>query len=188
MSKNKKETSEAITLRRHSRQAAKLGFAFIAIYIVSILIYTAWKLLTRDALTERWAVAAIALGANTILWIFSDKKGFAPLYYRGIIFLLMCMYLAVATFSIYTERGMASNSIILYAIPLVIASLTYSARAIFATAALASITYSAAAISYFRHFPSEGYKVELYGQLVFYSAILFLIAGLLWILMRSKKA
>ncbi len=188
MSKIKKESSEAIKLRQNSRRAALLGFAFVGIYIVSILIFTAWKLMTREALTDRWTVAVVALAANTVLWIFSTKKGLAPLYYRGIIFLLICMYIGIATFSIYSERGMASNAIILYAIPLVIASLVYSARALFATAALCSITYSAAAISYFKHFPSEGYKIELYGQLVFYSAVLFLIAALLWVVSRSKRA
>lgn len=144
--------------------------------------------MTPEALTNRWTVVAVALGATTALWLFSRRQGLSDLYYRGIIVLLICVYIGVATFSIYSERGMASNAIILYAIPLVISALTYQARSIFATAALASITYSAAAISYFKHFPSEGYKVELYGQLVFYSLILFLLATLLWVVIRSRRA
>ncbi len=188
MAKTKKATSEAEQLRVNSQRAVKLSFVFIAIYIVQILIYTAWKLLTRDALTERWSVIAAAFAATSVLYLFSRQKNLSSASYRGTIVVLTCVYIAIASFSIYTERGMASNSIILYTIPIIIASLTYSAKTLFATAALAAVTYSASAISYFKHFPSEGYKVELYGQLVYYGAVLFLVAALLWVIVRSKQA
>ncbi len=188
MAKTKTITTEASISRTNSLRAMKLSFVFVIIYIVQILIFTAWKLLTRDALTERWSVIAAALAATTVLYIFARQKNLSALYYRGLIVLLVCVYLAIATFSIYTERGMASNSIIIYTIPIILASLTYSARTLFATAALAAITYAASAISYFKHFPSEGYKVELYGQIVYYGAILFLVAALLWVVIRSKQS
>lgn len=175
-------------LQINSQRATQLSFVFIGIYAVSILIFTAWKLITPESLADRWTVFFVALAANTTLWFFSRRKNLNDLYYQGIISLLICVYIGVATYSIYAERGMASNAIILYAIPLAIASLTYRARALFATAALSSLTYSTAAIIYFRHYPSEGYKVELYGQLVFYSAILFLLAALLWTVVRSRRA
>lgn len=184
----KKQTMEGKRLQQASLRATRLGFVFIAIYVMSIIIYKAWKLLTPDALQNRWTIAAVALGVNLALWWFSRKPRLAPLYYQGIIFFQILMYISVATLSIYSERGMASNAIILFAIPLVIVALSHSGKALFGTALLCSAAYSGAAIKYFREFPSEGYKVELYGGIVFYSAILFLIAALLWVVVRSKNS
>lgn len=97
------------------------------------------------------------------------------------------MYLGVAAYSIYAERGMASNSVILFTIPLIIVALEYSGKALLATTALCSAIYAGTAIKYFKDYPSEGYKVELYGGIVFYVSIIFLISALLWVLVRSKN-
>lgn len=185
MAKTKKTNADQLQLS--SLRTARLGFVFIAIYVLSIGIYDAWNLVTPDKLRERWLIALVLLAINTTLWFFSKKRKLAPLYYQGIIFLQICMYLAVATYSIYAERGMASNAIILYAIPLSIAAVAYSGKILLLTAFASSAAYTGAAITYFRQFPSEGYKVELYGGIVFYTAIFFLLSGLLWVLVRSRN-
>ena len=185
MAKTKKTTANPLQIS--SQRTARLGFVFIAIYVVSIGIYDAWNLVTPDKLRERWLIALILLVINTTLWFFSKKRKLAPLYYQGIIFLQICMYLGVATYSIYAERGMASNAVILYAIPLSIAAIAYSGKILLLTAFASSAAYTGAAILYFRQFPSEGYKVELYGGIVFYTAIFFLLSGLLWVLVRSRN-
>lgn len=187
MAKTKKVSSEASRLQQVSQRATRLGFVFISVYVVSILIFTAWKLMEPDALQDRWIIAAVALAANTTLWLFSRQKNLSTMYYQGIIVIQILMYIGIATFSIYTQRGMASNAIILYAIPLVIAALSYSAKMLLAAAVACSAAYAGAAITYFKHYPSEGYKVELYGEIVFYCAVIFLLAALLHILARSRK-
>ncbi len=183
-----KEKNESARLQKGSLRTAQIGFLFLAIYFLTTLIFGAWQLLTPDMLQKRWIITLVALSINTTLWYFSRKPRLVPLYYRGIIFLQMCMYLAIATFSIYTERGMASNAVILYAIPLTIAALSYSAQALFASATICAISYASATILYFKQFPSEGYKVELYGSIVFYIGILYLLSTLLWIIVRARNA
>ncbi len=185
---NKAEVSESNRMHLASLRTARLGFVFIAVYILSTAIYQAWRLLTPNALQTRWFVILAVMSINATLWWFSHKPRLRPSYYRGIIFLQIAMYIGIATYSIYAERGMASNAIILYAIPLIIVALEYSGRALAFTALVCSGAYAAAAIRYFNMFPSEGYKVELYGGIIFYSGILFVLAALLWVLIRSKAA
>ncbi len=182
----KKQKAESLRLQQASLRTAKLGFLFVAIYATSTLIYRLWKLMTPEILQQRWIIVIVTLSITLALWWFSRGRNLSPGYYRGIILLQIFMYLGVAAYSVYAERGMASNSIILFTIPLIIVALEYSGKALLSTAALCSAIYTGAAIKYFKDYPSEGYKVELYGGIVFYVSILFLISALLWVLVRSK--
>lgn len=183
MAKNNTKKLQLATLR-----TARLGFAFTVIYAISIAIYHAWELLTPDILQQRWTIVAVLLGVNATLWWFSRKSGLASLYYKGIIFLQIITYILLSGYMIYAERGMASNAIILFVIPIVIAATELSTISLITTAGLAVATYAFAAIRYFNEFPSEGYKVELYGGIVFYGAVLFLISALLWVVIRINSS
>lgn len=168
-------------------RTARLGFVFTAIYGLSVGIYQAWALITPELLQIRWTIVAILLGINFALWWSSRTPKFTNLYYKGIIFLQIITYVALAGYMIYAERGMASNAIILFVIPIVIAATELSTLSLITTATLATGTYAYAAIRYFNEFPSEGYKVELYGGIVFYGAILYFISALLWVVMRINS-
>lgn len=183
---NKKQKSDSKRLQLASIRTTRLGFVFVIIYAISTLIFQLWKLLTPEILIQRWLIALIALTVITSLWWYSRSRNLSPTYYKGIILLQIFMYLFIGAYSIYAERGMASNSIILFTIPLIIIALEFSAKSLFATATLCSLVYASSAVSYFKNFPSEGYKVELYGGIVFYVSILYLISALLWVLVRSK--
>lgn len=168
-------------------RTARLGFVFTAIFALSVGIYQAWELITPDLIQTRWTITAVLLGVNITLWWFSRHPGFANLYYKGIIFLQIITYIMLAGYMIYAERGMASNAIILFIIPVVIAATELSTLALATTASLAVATYAYAAIRYFNEFPSEGYKVELYGGIVFYGAVIFFISALLWVVIRINS-
>lgn len=184
MSKTNTKKLQLATLR-----TARLGFVFTAIYALSVGIYQAWKLITPELLQVRWTIVAILFGVNVVLWWSSRAPKFTNLYYKGIIFLQIITYIALAGYMIYAERGMASNAIILFVIPIVIAATELNTISLITTATIATGTYAYAAIRYFNEFPSEGYKVELYGGIVFYGAVLYFISALLWVVMRinSKK-
>lgn len=182
----KKQKLESKRLQQASLRTTKLGLVFVAIYGISTLIYQLWKLITPDILQQRWIIVIVTFTIAIVLWWVSRSRNLSPTYYKGIIFLQILMYLGVATHSIYTERGMASNSVILFAIPLIIVALEYSGKALISTAILCSAIYAGTAIKYFKDYPSEGYKVELYGGIVFYVSIILLITALLWVLLRSK--
>jgi Na+/proline symporter len=55
------------------------------------------------------------------------------------------------------------------------------------SATLAAAAYSLTAVWYYVANPSEGYRIELYGEVGFYSALFFIVAALLWDIMRSKN-
>ncbi len=182
-----KKQAESKRLKTSILRITKLGFAFVFIYAISTLVYKLWGLLTPEILMQRWIVTLLVLSVVSVLWWHSKGKMLTATYYKGLIMLQILMYLAVAAYSIYSERGMASNSVVLFTIPIVIVALEYNGKALLSTTALSILVYSSASIKYFKDYPSEGYKVELYGGLFFYASILLLVAGLLWVLMRSKK-
>ncbi len=183
-----KKQAESKRLQQATLRVTRLGFVFVGIYAISTLIYKLWKLMTPDILMQRWIICLVVLSITSTLWWFSRSRNLSAVYYKGIIMLQILMYLGVASYSIYAERGMASNSIILFTIPLIIVALEYNTKALLATTALCILVYSSTAIKYFRDFPSEGYKVELYGGIMFYASILILISSMIWVLMRSRNA
>jgi hypothetical protein len=59
--------------------------------------------------------------------------------------------------------------------------------ALFATALLAIATYTTTAISYFVLNFNEGYMAELYGEVIFYSAIFVIVAAFLWSISHKQN-
>jgi hypothetical protein len=177
----KTKRSQLATLR-----ASRMGFVFIFIYGLTTIIYKLWKLQTPDVLRQRWIIILILLILNVIFWQISKRFGLKEHIYKFIIALQIATYMAISIYSIYSERGMDSNAIILFVIPLIIAGLEYNGRVLFAVTSLCAVSYGATAIRYFEENPSEGYKIELYGGILFYSGILYLISALVWILIKTK--
>lgn len=184
----KQKNKDSGRLQKVAQQSARLGFVFVAIYAATTLIYRAWKLLPPPVLQAHWTLTLIALSVTIILWWFSKTSRLPAIYYQGLIFLQICLYISIATYSIYTQRGMASTAVILYAIPLIIAALSWGKKTLFATACGSALSYALATTIYFHNNPSEGYRVELYGNIFFYSAVMFLLASLLWVLVTTKKS
>ncbi len=184
----KKSTKSSVsTLRAPIVRITRAHFFYVAAYTAFVLEYDAWKLITPDSLLQRWTIATIMLVVTTICWYAARNKVKNDQYYAAIAWVLIILDLYVAGFSVFSQRGMASRGVALFAVPIIIATLV-SRAALFATAALATAVYTFAAVRYFALHPSEGYKVELYGDLTFYSAIFFVLAAFLWIVVsRTKK-
>lgn len=174
-------------LQTNTVRVARLHFFFIAVFAASVIAYDAWKLITAQALQQRWTVAVWMLTITTIVWFIARNTTLSPGIYSTLIMILIAMDLAVAGYSVYSGRGMASRGVALFAIPIAVSAITLSRSALFATASLSTGIYSYAAIRYFTEHPSEGYKVELYGDLLFYGASFFILAALLWVVVRSVQ-
>lgn len=174
-------------LQTNTVRIARIHFVYIFIYAASIIAYDAWRLITAEALIQRWSVAVTMLIVTTIAWYIARNSSQTASVYRLIILFLVSMDIVVAGFSVYTGRGMSSRAVALFAIPIVISAVTLSRSAIYATASLSAGIYSYAGIKYFTDHPSEGYKIELYGDLLFYSAGFFILAALLWVIVRSVQ-
>jgi hypothetical protein len=175
-------------LQTNTVRISRFHFVFVFIYAASVIAYDAWKLITAQALLERWTVAVLMLVVTTVVWFIARNTTLSLGVYRSLLYALIVMDIVVAGYSVYSGRGMASRGVALFALPIIVSAITLSRSAIFATASLSVGVYSYAAIKYFTDHPSEGYKVELYGDLFFYGACFFILAAMLWTLVRSVQA
>jgi hypothetical protein len=169
-------------------RVARLHFFYVLVFAVSIIAYDAWKLITSQALIERWTLAVVMLSVTTIVWFLARNTSQSMRVYQLLLFAVIAMDILFAGYAVYFGRGMSSRGVALFAIPIVVSAVTLSRSAIYATATLCTGAYTYAALKYFTDNPSEGYKVELYGDLLFYAATFFLLASLLWTLARSVQA
>ena len=168
-------------------RVTRVHFFFVLAYAVSIVAFDSWNLIPPESLAKRWTMAAVLLAVNTVLWYAARARGQRELYYKLLTVVLVITDIYLAAFMVYAERGMASRGVALFAIPIVISAALLSRSAVYATAALCTAAYSLAAVRYFAAFPSEGYKIELYGVIAFYSAGFFILAALLGVIVHARR-
>lgn len=168
-------------------RAARVHYYYIAALTASVMVYDAWKVITPQAVLQRWTLLAIMLILVTGVWYASRANARNQMYYRLLAYVLIATDIFVAAFLVYLERGMASRSVALFAVPIAVSMVLNSRSALFATATMCVAAYSFAAVKYFVDFFNEGYRIELYTVLTFYSVCFFVLAGLLWVVMRSHN-
>ena|SRR3990167_10938124 len=168
-------------------RATRAHFVYILAVILQIIIYDASKLITPQAVFRRWLAAAVFMLAVLSIWYAVRTKIRTNSTYKRLILSLILSDIAFASYQVYTQRGMASRAVVLYILPIAVSAILATRSAIFGTAGLCITAYSATAISYFYLNFNEGYKVELYGEVGFYSALFLITASLTWILVRSKQ-
>ncbi len=163
----------------------KLHFVLILALIGQTIIYDASQLITPESVLKRWVAISGLMAVDGIIWyLVKSRSGHIHLY-KSLLGLMILSDIAFASFLVYEERGMASRAVFLFVIPIIISGLLASRSALYATAILSAAAYSLTAVSYFVLNFNEGYKVELYGEVGFYSLIMLLSAGLLAQLLRS---
>jgi len=175
-------------LQTNTVRIARIHFVVIFMFAALTIAYDGFNLIPLTALMDRWTVSLAMLVVTTVIWFIARNTAFGTNNYRVLLYALIVMDILVAGFYVYAGRGMASRGVALFALPIIIAAFTLSRSALFATASLCTGIYSYAAIKYFNEHPSEGYNIELYGDLFFYSAGFFIFAALLWTLVRSVQA
>lgn len=173
-------------LQSNSIRLGRIHFGLVAAYAGLIIASDSWNLVTRQLTSQRWLMFGMLLIVTTVSWYLSRAADRSTLYYRTLMVLIILADVALATFAIYTERGMSSRGVALYFIPIVSSSLLLRRSAIFGTAALATASYVMAATRYFYVYFNEGYRIELYSTLGFYSACFFVVAAVLWVLTSEK--
>ncbi|HYF97275.1 MAG TPA: hypothetical protein VD947_04555 [Patescibacteria group bacterium] len=165
----------------------KLHFCLIALLIGQTILYDSSKLITPEVVLERWVLISGLLVIIGSIWYLVKSKAGHALMYKLLLFAMIVADIMLASYSVYSQRGMASKAVLLFVIPIVISGLLLSRSAVFATAILCIAAYSLAAVSYFVINFNEGYKVELYGEIGFYSLLMLLIAGLTSVLVKSRE-
>jgi hypothetical protein len=167
--------------------ASRVHFFFVLAYGLFTIAYDGWHLTPPPVVAQRWELSAGFLVGITAIWFLAHQNKRSDVWYASLLTFLITLDLVIAGFSIYGERGMTSRGVMLFAIPITVAALSYSRVAIFAVASLSTATYVFAAIKYFYDHPYEGYKVELYGIVGFYCVMFFILAGLLTVLTRRFR-
>lgn len=172
----KAKSSEGIELTRVTRTL----YFFIGVFALSIIIFDAGNLLTKDAVIDRWMLVTALFVLNTAAWFIGAQSNTKAK--TLLICLLAGATLIFAGFMTYWERGMASSSTLLYVLPLLIIATLKNRHALLATAALAAATYAFATVKYFNDYFNEGYRIQLWGNIVLYGGAIFAIAWLILIL------
>lgn len=185
MTQSSKNT--AVQLKLGTLRVSRIHFLYAVALGVQVVIYDAWKLITPQALLQRWLVTAALLGTTTIVWFLAKSRQFTAAGYRNLIYTLVAIDIFVASFAVYSQRGMASRGVFLYVIPIITAAVLASRSTILATTILSVAAYTSTALAYFVLNFNEGYKIELYGEVGFYSVALFIVGFLAWAVVRPKK-
>jgi hypothetical protein len=184
-SKNKTTTN---WLQINVIRAARIYFYTVFVCGAALIAADAGKLFSPQDVFVRWKILAMLLSTSAIVWYAARRSAKSNLYYQVMAYMLILSGIALAAFSVHTERGMASNSVALFALPIAASAVLTSRAALFATAALCTAAYWLSSISYFVLNFNQGYKLELYMTLSFYSAGFFLLAAMLWIVVRQIPA
>lgn len=167
---------------------ARVHFGLAAAYAVFIIASDAWNLVARQLTSERWLMFGVLLVVTTAVWLLARGNIKNDNYYRALVVALVLVDVALATFAVYTERGMSSRGVALYAIPIVSSAVLLSRTAIFGAAAICTAAYVMAATRYFYVNFNEGYKIELYSTVGLYAASFFVLAAILWIVVSAKSS
>jgi len=179
MAKKKRSTPTDLDVTRITRTL----YFFIAILALTIVVFDAGNLIQREAVSRRWILLTIALGANTTAWFLGGVNSLK----KFVIFGLSLMFILVAGLLTYWERGMASSSTIFYIIPLLIVTSLKNRHALIATAIISAGTYALASVKYFNDFFNEGYRIQLWGSLLQYIGTIFIAAWLIMIITGLRR-
>jgi uncharacterized membrane protein YgdD (TMEM256/DUF423 family) len=167
-------------------RATRTIYFFIALFMLSIVIFDSGNLITRESIIDRWTLVTMLLFVNTFVWFGASQKW--PLATRKLpILLLSASLLIFAGFMTYWERGMASTSTILYALPILVIAITRNRHAVQAISILAAGIYAFSAVKYFNDYFNEGYRVQLWGTIVLVGGCILTVSWLTMIITGLRK-
>lgn len=184
-SKTKSKTAHN-SVRTAFTRVSKLHVLLGIVFAIQVIIYDASKLITPDVVLKRWLVISSLIVASGVCWYFARLNDNPKVIYN-LARILIAADLLVASFYVYTQRGMASRAVILFILPILAAATLQRKGLIYLTTLLSVVVYTSTAIAYFVLNFNEGYKVELYGEIGFYSALLVIIGAISWSLVRHKR-
>jgi hypothetical protein len=177
------------TQRFHAlvKDLASIHLLYALAYTVTVLLYDAWDLFTPDALAGRWLLAGSAAVLTGLMVYKLNDQNKQPAHYQRLVYLLIGLDIVLAAVGVYFGRGMASRTVALFFLPIIVAAVALKPKHIFLTTVCA-LAYAISAKAYFMAHPSEGYKIELYSDLAFYSATFFVAAALLYQFTKHRRS
>lgn len=181
MAKKKAKSS----LRPGLARIASIHIVISLILAVQLIIFDAGKLITPDIVLKRWVGVGILAIVSSICWFVArlqeDDKTL-----QKFVWLLVITDIAFVSWYVYLERGMSSRAVMLYALPILTSAILLRKGAIYLTSLLSAVAYILTTNAYFVLNFNEGYKLELYGEVLTRAAVLIVFASLVWAVVRSK--
>ncbi|MCA9345955.1 hypothetical protein KC960_00515 [Candidatus Saccharibacteria bacterium] len=169
----------------HITRLTRTIYFFIVIFAISIIIFDSGNLITKESVIQRWSILTVLTFFNTLAWYMGAHY---PKRSRSFSTFVLSLVLVLFTgFLTYWERGMASTSTILYAIPMLVVATLKNRHALIAIATTSSAVYSMAAVKYFNDYFNEGYRIQLWGNIILYSGTFFVCAWLIMILAGLRE-
>jgi hypothetical protein len=183
----KKSKSSNAWLQTAAVRVTRVHFLYILVYIVATVVFDSWNLYTHEAVGQLWTAAGILLVVNTIIW-FQARQNYAhkSLYVFNILALILAD-IAFAAFNIWWQHGLASKSVMLFTVPIVTAAVLRSRSLLLGTTTLCAAVYSTVSVRYFFENYGEGYRIELWGTIGLYSAVFFVLALILMVLVKPTN-
>ncbi len=185
MLKNKK--IQISDLRIKTRKVASLHYLYALCLAVQLIAFDAGKLITPEVTLKRWISISLLLVVTTIVWYISKDSLGQPSTIKKLLLTLIIADTAMASFLIYLTRGFASKAVALYFIPIIISAVLARRSALMSSALLCVAAYVSTCVAYFVFNFNEGYKLELYGEIGFYSAMLIVGSMLIWVFVRPSR-
>lgn len=167
-------------------RVTRVHFVYIAAYIIATIVFDSWNLYTHDAIRELWTAAGVLLAVNTILWFLARQNYTNKSIYVLIVLGLISADIVFASYNVYWQRGLASKSVMLFTVPIITAAALRSRSTLLATTTLCAAAYSIVSVRYFFNNYGQSYRVELWGTIGLYSAIMFVLALLLMIVILPR--
>lgn len=174
-------------LQASSVRLALVRYVVLGLFILNTLADRAWNLIPTETAMNRWLALGIIGVLNSVIWFLSRKSGKSEFFYRGLLYGQIILDIIFVSLLVFSQRGIASRGVALYALPIIEAVVLVRRGVLYVTAGLCTGAYTAAVMYYQFLHPSEGYKIELYGALLFYSAMFFVAAILLQLVTRPQK-
>lgn len=174
-------------IRNRTRKIASIHFLYVLVLSAQIIVFDAGKLINPETVLQRWIATGLLLLVTTIVWYISRNRSGESATSKKLIGMLILADIAMASYSVYISRGMASKAVLLFVIPIIVSCVLARKSALIATAVLSIAAYVVTSVAYFVLNFNEGYKIELYGEIGFYSALFVVLALLLWVFIRPNK-
>ncbi len=181
--KQKQHQTSGVSLARLTRGV----YILLGFYALSIIIFDAGNLITRETVVDRATLAFVLVVLNSVAWYASSEKSIAA---KNIFtYLITIALIAFAGFTTYDERGMASTSTIFYVVPLFAIATLRNRHALITTTVLTAATYAFSAVKYFNDNFNEGYRIQLWGSITLYGGVIIACAWLIMVLadLRSNS-
>lgn len=180
-----KQTDLMHDIRHIVLRISRVHFFYILAYMVSIAVFDSGNLISHEQVTWRWTAAGSLMVVDIIIWYLCRAKLRSKTLYKTLLAILIVCDILFASVNVFWSRGMASKYVFLYAVPIISAGLSRSRSLLMASAGLSVAAYSMTVVKYFNDNYGQGYRIELWGEQIFYGLMFFVIAWLMMIGFRK---